>query len=90
MTCGVICPVDPRVLVSVLENREPLSGGVPDLILPTPDDRLIRMVLDEDGVAGRLAELGQDPRLALATYRAALDHGMMGPVPGRSAAPPTN
>lgn len=88
MTCGVICPLDPRVLVSLMENREPLEGGVPDPIPPTPDDPLIRMLLDEDGAQDRLAELAEDPRLALATYRAALDHGMLGPVPGRSAAPP--
>lgn len=87
MTCGVVCPVDPRIMLSVLEGRDPLSGPVPEAVPPRADDPLIGMLLDEDQAPDRLAELAREPRLALMTYRAALDHGMLGPVPGRSRLP---
>jgi hypothetical protein len=83
MTCGVIVPVDPRVLLALMENRAPLTGPVPAPIEPRPNDPLITQLLTEEIAPSRLKELGEDPLLATNTYRAALDHGLLGPVPGR-------
>jgi hypothetical protein len=83
LTCGVIVPVDPRVLLALMENRAPLTGPVPAPIEPRPNDPLIAQLLAEEIAPARLEELGHDPLLAVNTYRAALDHGLLGPVPGR-------
>ena len=83
MTCGVLCPVDVRVLVHVMENRMPSDGPVAALIQPQPFEPLVDRLLEEAAAPARLAELGQDPLLPAYTYRAAIDLGLFGPVPGR-------
>ena len=83
LTCGVLCPVDVRVLLHVMENRAPSPGPVGALIEPRPNEPLVDRLLEEAAAPARLAELASDPLLAANTYRAALDLGLMGPVPGR-------
>ncbi len=83
LTSGVVVPVDPRVLLHLLENRPHTTGPVGQLVEPRPEDPLVAQLLAEDGVPERLAELGRDPLLAANTYRTVIDLGLLGPVPGR-------
>ena len=66
-----------------MANRPPLTGPIPGPIEPKPNDPLIDQLLAEEIAPMRLAELGREPTLAAQTYRATLDVGLMGPVPGR-------
>jgi hypothetical protein len=83
LTCGVLCPVDIRVLLHLMENRPPHQGPVHQFIPPQPNEPLVGTLLEEAAAPARLAELAKDPLLAANAYRAALDLGLMGPVPGR-------
>ncbi len=83
MTCGVLCPMDVRVLLHIMENRPPSQGPVGAFIQPQPHEPLVDRLLEEAAAPARLAELARDPLLAALTYRAAIDLGLFGPVPGR-------
>ncbi len=83
LTCGVLCPMDVRVLLHLIESRPPRNGPVGQFIQPQPFEPLVDQLLGEAAVPARMAELAADPLLAANTYRTAIDLGLYGPVPGR-------
>jgi hypothetical protein len=83
LTCGVLCPVDVRVLLYLMENRPPHQGPVHQFVPLQPHDPMVDRLLEEAAAPARLAEMAKDPLLAANAYRAALDLGLYGPVPGR-------
>lgn len=83
MTCGVAVPVDSRVLERLLLGTPPQRGPVVPRH-PAPDDHLaVERILEEPAARMRLGTLPRTPGFAALTYRAALDLGLLGPVPGR-------
>jgi hypothetical protein len=84
LTCGAIAPCDTRVLQRVLMAL-PASR---DPVVPTPQitgdaavmDRLLTLPATRERLAALLAAGG----IAAPVYRAAIDLGLMGPVPGRT------
>lgn len=86
MTCGVITPVTARVLRRLLDGGEPDRGPVLPAGDVDPLEPAIAALLEEEAAVMKLKTLPQDPMFAAKAYRAALDFGLMGPVPGRSGA----
>ncbi len=84
MTCGVVVPLDARVLEALLLDLPPRRGPViPSR--PAPEDAAaVAALLAERAARLRLAALPQDRMLAAKAYRHALDAGLVGPVPGRT------
>jgi hypothetical protein len=85
LTCGAIAPCDTRVLQRLLldlpaERDAPVIPSLPSAGDTTVMDRL----LAQPATRSRLAALQQGKGLAARAYRAALDLGLMGPVPGRT------
>jgi hypothetical protein len=88
MTCGAVVPVDARVLERLLLGLPPTRGPVAPRRPATPDEdaAAVAELLDEPAARMRLAELPRRPGFAALVYRAAVDLGLLGPVPGREAA----
>ncbi len=84
MTCGAVVPLDSRVLERLLLGTPPQRGPVTPRP-PTPDDHLaMARLLAEPAARLRLATLPRTPGFAALAYRAAVDLGLLGPVPGRT------
>ncbi len=87
MTCGAVVPLDSRVLERLLLGLPPARGPVaPRLPAPEEDAAAVAELLEEPGARGRLAALPRTPGFAALAYRAAIDLGLLGPVPGRGPA----
>jgi hypothetical protein len=88
MTCGAVAPIDSRVLERLLLGLPPTRGPVVPR-LPAPDDDVaaVAELLEEPAARARLAELPRRPGFAALVYRAAIDLGLLGPVPGRGPPP---
>jgi len=86
LTCGTAIAVDSRVLERLLRGEAPGRGPVLPRE-PAPDDAAaIAALLAEPAARARLADLQAAPGFAAAVYRAAIDLGLMGAVPGRTPA----
>ncbi len=83
LTCGTFAPLDFPALLAVLQAQAPLDGPVPVAPRFNPGDPRVAALLAEAAVPARLAQLAADPLWPARSYRAALDHGLLGPVPGR-------
>lgn len=84
MTCGAVVPLDARVLERLLLGTPPQRGPVSPG-RPAPDDDLaVARLLAEPAARMRLASLPRTPGFAALAYRAAIDLGLLGPVPGRT------
>ena len=85
MTCGVVAPVDARVLEALLLGAPPARGPVvPRQPAPVEADAAaVERLMAEPAARLRLGELLRGPGLAARVYRAAIDAGLVGPVPGR-------
>jgi hypothetical protein len=88
MTCGAVVPVDSRVLERVLLGLPPMRGPVAPRLPATPDEdaAAVAELLDEPAARMHLADLPRQPGFAALVYRAAVDLGLLGPVPGREPA----
>ena len=85
MTCGAVAPVDSRVLERLLLGLPPARGSVaPRLPAPEEDAAAVAELLDEPAARARLAALPRTPGFAALAYRAAIDFGLLGAVPGRT------
>jgi hypothetical protein len=84
LTCGVLAPVDSRVLERLLSSTPPQRAPVfPSR--PAPGDAAtIEKLLDEPAARMKLETLPGIPGFAALVYRTAIDLGLMGPVPGRT------
>ncbi|MBV1795790.1 hypothetical protein [Siccirubricoccus sp. G192] len=84
MTCGAVVPVDAAVLERLLLGTPPGRGPVVPRH-PAADDALaVARLLEEPAARLRLGSLPRTPGFAALVYRAAIDRGLVGPVPGRS------
>ena len=87
MTCGSVVPLDSRVLERLLLGLPPARGPVaPSLPAPEEDAAAVAELLEEPAARARLAKLPRTPGFAALCYRAAIDLGLLGPVPGRTPA----
>ena len=87
MTCGAVVSVDSRVLERLLLGLPPTRGPVvPRLPAPDEDAAAVAAILEEPAARARLAGLPRTPGFAALCYRAAIDLGLLGPVPGREPA----
>lgn len=85
MTCGAVVPLDSRVLERLLLGLPPTRGRVaPRLPTPEEDAAAVTELLEDPAGRARLATLPRTPGFAALTYRAAIDLGLLGPVPGRT------
>lgn len=85
LTCGAIAPCDTRVLQRLLldlpvEKDAPVIPSLPS----TGDGAVMDRLLAQPATRTRLGTLQQGRGIAARAYRAALDLGLMGPVPGRT------
>jgi hypothetical protein len=84
LLCGAIAPCDTRVLQRLL-TEAPASR---DPVVPSPmvagDAEVMERLLALPATRQRVAALATAPGLAARAYRAAIDIGLMGPVPGRT------
>ncbi len=87
MTCNAVVPVDHRVLRAVLEDAAPLRGQVTLVKSVDPKDPAQLELTADPAMPARLAERLRNAHAAARTYRAALDCGLMGPIPGRTPPP---
>ena len=87
MTCGAVVPVDARVLEKVLLGTTPDIGPVAPVPSVNPRDPKMLAMLEEAASMPRLASLLADPTIVAQTYRAAVDCGLVGPIPGRTQMP---
>ncbi|MCO6417599.1 hypothetical protein JYK14_15725 [Siccirubricoccus sp. KC 17139] len=83
MTCGVLAPLDGWVLRQLLAGAVPERGPVVPRQLRVDDLAEIDSILAEPRAREVLAALLEKPGFAARLYRAAIDRGLMGPVPGR-------
>ena len=84
MTCGAVVPLDSRVLERLLLGLPPTRGPVaPRLPAPEEDAGAVAELLEDPGARSRLSKLPRTPGFAALAYRAAIDLGLLGPVPGR-------
>jgi hypothetical protein len=84
MTCGAVVPLDSRVLERLLLGLPPTRGPVaPRVVAPEEDAAAVAELLEDPGARARLAALPRAPGFAALCYRAAIDLGLLGPVPGR-------
>jgi hypothetical protein len=89
MTCGAVVPIDSRVLERLLLGLPPTRGPVaPRLPAPEEDAPAVAELLEEPAARMRFAELSRRPGFAALVYRAAIDLGLLGPIPGREASTP--
>jgi hypothetical protein len=87
ITCGAVVSVDSRVLERLLLGLPPTRGPVaPRLSAPEEDAGAVAELLGEPAARARLAALPRVPGFAASAYRAAIDLGLLGPVPGRERA----
>jgi hypothetical protein len=87
MTCGAVVPLDSRVLERLLLGLPPARGPVsPRLPSPEEDEAAVAELLDDPAARARLSKLPRTPGFAALAYRAAIDLGLLGPVPGRTPA----
>lgn len=87
MTCGAVVSVDSRVLERLLLGLPPTRGPVvPRPPAPEQDEAAVAALLEEPAARERLAALQREPGFAALCYRAAIDLGLLGPVPGREPA----
>jgi hypothetical protein len=87
MTCGAVVPIDSRVLERLLLGLPPTRGPVtPRLPAPEADEAAVAGLLEDPAARARLSKLPRTPGFAALCYRAAIDLGLLGPVPGRGAA----
>ena len=87
MTCGAVVPLDSRVLERLLLGLPPTRGRVvPRPLAPQEDEAAVAEILEDPGTRAHLARLPRTPGFAALAYRAAIDLGLLGPVPGREAA----
>lgn len=85
MTCGVVVPVDSAVLRALLLGTPPSREPVLPRQAPTPDDAAaVARLLEEPAARLRLRDLPRQPGFVARVYRAAIDRGLVGPVPGRT------
>lgn len=84
LTCGAIAPCDTRVLQQLLLALEPQRGPVLPSLPAAGDAAVMDRLLAQPATRGRLAALVAAPGLAPRAWRAAIDLGLMGPVPGRT------
>ena len=83
MTCGVVEPVDSTVLQALLLGLPPGRGPVLPRH-PAPEDaKAVTRLMEEPAARLRLRDLSRQPGFAARVYRAAIDAGLLGPVPGR-------
>jgi hypothetical protein len=84
LTCGTSVVIDSRLLERLL-NDVPPERGVVIPSRPAEDDHLaIGRLLVEPAARLRLADMQAQRGFAARVYRAAIDLGLMGPVPGRT------
>ncbi len=89
LSCGAIAPCDTRVLQRLLLDLAPERGAPVLPSLPAPGDgAVLDRLLAQHATRARLAALLQGKGLAARAYRAAIDLGLMGPVPGRTPEQP--
>ncbi|MBX9699592.1 MAG: hypothetical protein K2X74_09150, partial [Acetobacteraceae bacterium] len=92
LTCGAAAPCDTRVLQRLLLNTPPERDAPVIPSLPPPGDAaVLDRLLAQPATRGRVSALIGTKGLAARAYRAAIDLGLMGPVPGRTpdhAVPP--
>lgn len=85
LTCGAIAPCDTRVLQALLLDL-PAPRDAP--VIPSPpaaeDAAVLDRLLAQPATRARLGMLAQAKGIAARAYRAAIDLGLMGPVPGRT------
>jgi hypothetical protein len=84
LSCGFILPVSAELLEILLQDRNPSRARVRPRQTPGPDDPALAALFAEPAAVAKLATLGRDPLLAPKCYRAAIDLGLLGPVPGRT------
>ncbi|WP_149537759.1 hypothetical protein [Siccirubricoccus phaeus] len=83
MTCGVLAPLDGWALRQLLAGAVPERGPVQPRQIRVEDLAEIDTILAEPQAREVLAALLGKPGFAARLYRAAIDRGLMGPVPGR-------
>jgi hypothetical protein len=87
MTCGAVVPLDSRALERLLLGLPPARGPVsPRSPPPDEDEAAVAELLEDPAARARLSELPRAPGFAALAYRAAIDFGLLGPVPGRAPA----
>ena len=85
LTCGAIAPCDTRVLQRLLLDLAPEKNAPVVPSLPAQGDAaVLDRLLAQPATRSRLAALQGAKGLAARAYRAAIDLGLMGPVPGRT------
>ena len=85
MTCGAIAPCDTRVLQRLLLDIAPERNAPVMPSLPAAGDAAaLDRLLAQPATRQRVAALQQARGLAARAYRAAIDLGLLGPVPGRT------
>jgi hypothetical protein len=84
MTCGAVVPLDSRALERLLLGLPPTRGPVaPRMTAPEDDAAAVAELLEDPAARTRLAKLPRTSGFAALAYRAAIDGGLLGPVPGR-------
>ena len=84
VTCGAVVPLDSRVLERLLLGLPPTRGPVaPRLPAPEEDEAAVAEILADPAARARLSTLPRTPGFAALCYRATIDLGLLGPVPGR-------
>jgi len=86
MCCGVVVPIDSRVLQHLLDGTPPQRGEVRPRQVLADDAAAVARILDEPAAKALLAEMQGRPGFAAQLYRVAIDQGLMGPIPGRTPA----
>lgn len=85
MGCGVVVPLDELLLERLLTEAPPGRGPVVPRPFRPDADAVARLLADAASVRALAAFEGR-AGAAARTYRAAIDLGLMGPVPGRTPA----
>lgn len=88
LTCGALAPCDTRVLQRLLLDLAPPRDAPVIPAPPAPGDAaVLERLLAQPATRARIATLLEGGGLAVRAWRAALDLGLMGPVPDRTPAP---
>jgi hypothetical protein len=91
MTCGALAACDTRVLQVILLGLPARRDAVMPSLPAAEDSAVMDRMLSQPATRRRLAALQDGAGIAAQVYRAAIDLGLMGPVPGRApeiAGPP--
>lgn len=84
MCCGVVVPIDSRILKHLLDGTPPQRGEVWPRRVLAGDEAEVARILDEPAARARLAEMQGGRGFTAQLYRVAIDQGLMGPIPGRT------